>query len=285
VTAIVGVSDPLGNGQRPELDLRFSDPSTAFLPDAGSGIFDPGWDVSFSGNSQADFFASYGLGNPFPEDAKLCAALNSFWPSVAPDATRTFGLFPPRWQATTSAPLMDDELGVHPKHPLVAAGKRKSSVGWDGEYGPFFERGFRFVNHANIAQSDYVTHALNGHISILDLGNISAQEFLLRMEAIRNCVRALPPSPKRVSATRLFLVSAERIQNWAARSDRGDPRLSGEGYLFLFAILDEAAIPAREHGRLRRKIKERYTCQIGSRGVCWRREARNEPFKFVPAPV
>jgi hypothetical protein len=31
--------------------------------------------------------AAYGLGSPFPEDAKLCAALNSFWPAVAPDAS------------------------------------------------------------------------------------------------------------------------------------------------------------------------------------------------------
>ena len=29
-----------------------------------------------------DHLAAYGLGSPFPEDSKLCAALSSFWPAV-----------------------------------------------------------------------------------------------------------------------------------------------------------------------------------------------------------
>ena len=37
-----------------------------------------------------EHLAAYGLGSPFPEDSKLCAALSAFWPAVAPDAARTF---------------------------------------------------------------------------------------------------------------------------------------------------------------------------------------------------
>jgi hypothetical protein len=65
------------------------------LPDGSPGLFDPGWDTS-QGIYYTDphrplqrFMAGYGLGSPFIEDAKLCAALGSYWPGVAPDATRT----------------------------------------------------------------------------------------------------------------------------------------------------------------------------------------------------
>jgi hypothetical protein len=144
VSAIIGGKSLGGAEHRPLRDLRFLDPSTSFLPDGASGIFDPGWDTSFSGDDEVDFLAAYGLGSPFPEDIKLCAALNSFWPSAAPDATRTFGLFPEQsnattevpLNATTAVPLMDVELGIHPNHPKVKKGLCRPNLGWDGEQGP-----------------------------------------------------------------------------------------------------------------------------------------------------
>ena len=72
--------------------------------------------------TQGKFYANYGLGSPFPEDAKLCAALNSFWPAAAPDAGRTFGRL-------TALPLLQQELGLHPQHPKVLAGQAASSTG------------------------------------------------------------------------------------------------------------------------------------------------------------
>jgi hypothetical protein len=66
------------------------------MPDGSPGLFDPGWDTS-QGIYYTDtarplqkFMAGYGLGSPFIEDAKLCAALGAYWPGVAPDSTRTF---------------------------------------------------------------------------------------------------------------------------------------------------------------------------------------------------
>ncbi len=281
LTAIVSASGSRVEGKTPAGSDRYADPSTAFLPDAASGIFDPGWDISFSGNEEADFFASYGLGNPFPEDAKLCAALNSYWPSVAPDATRTFGLFPPAWDATTAIPLMDGELGYHPGHPLVIAGKVKSSPGWDGEFGPFFEKGDSQVNYADIAMSDYVSHALRGEFSVFHLARITPREFFRRMNAIRACIAVLPEVPKRVSTTRLFLVSAEKVPNWNDSTDRADSRLDGEGYIFQFGVLDtKENYPTRSHGRAVRLVRKRYTCQIGSEGVCWKLEIPESRFSF-----
>ena len=79
IVAIVGTA-PLsqgagGNGIRRR--------SSSFLTDAASNEFAPGWDVSLDRQDGTVFYAAYGLGSPFPEDAKLCAALNSFWPAVA----------------------------------------------------------------------------------------------------------------------------------------------------------------------------------------------------------
>lgn len=61
-----------------------------FLPDAASGIFAPGWCVSLDKTNDTPYLAAYELGSPFPEVAKLCAALSGFWPAVAPDANRSY---------------------------------------------------------------------------------------------------------------------------------------------------------------------------------------------------
>jgi hypothetical protein len=284
VSAIVGGKSRGENEERPAKDLRFIDPSTSFLPDGASGIFDPGWDTSFSGDNQADFFAAYGLGSPFPEDVKLCAALNSFWPSAAPDATRTFGLFPPKWNATTSVPLMDVELGLHPNHPAVKKGRRQPSLGWDGEQGPYYERNFRYVNHANIAQSDYVSNALAGTISILGLADIRALEMFRRMNALRDSIAVLPESPARVSATKLLLVGSEAVEDWSCRKDRGDRRLQGAGFLFSLALVEEVGQASSIRGRWLRRVKRRYTCQVSALGVCWKKEQKGELFCFESRP-
>src|SRR4029079_5194119 len=109
------------------------------LPDGSPGLFDPGWDTS-QGIYYTDrnrplqkFLAGYGLGSPFVEDAKLCAALGAYWPGVSPDATRTFqpdkrlsGLSYP-WP--TMVPLPDAEIGIVP-----AEGGQY--MPWDGVRGP-----------------------------------------------------------------------------------------------------------------------------------------------------
>ena len=68
-----------------------------------------------------EHLAAYGLGSPFPEDSKLCAALSTFWPAVAPDATRTFE---PSQNWPTVSPLTDEEIG------------QAGTLPWDGVPGP-----------------------------------------------------------------------------------------------------------------------------------------------------
>lgn len=103
------------------------------LPDTSPGLFDPGWDTSLGVESAQRFLAGYGLGAPFVEDAKLCAAYGAYWPGVSPDATRTFqpakslsGITYP-WPSI--APLTDEEIGIE-----ASAGG--GYMPWDGVRGP-----------------------------------------------------------------------------------------------------------------------------------------------------
>ena len=59
-----------------------------------------------------EHLAAYGLGSPFPEDSKLCAALSTFWPAVAPDATRSFQPNPSNASWPSVSPLTDTEIGI-----------------------------------------------------------------------------------------------------------------------------------------------------------------------------
>ena len=91
ITAVVGMGKPVGLPLiwPKQLDVLRS----SHLPDDAAGVFAPGWDVGIdrmtgAGTDDVAHLAAYALGSPFPEDAKLCAALSTFWPAVAPDVNR-----------------------------------------------------------------------------------------------------------------------------------------------------------------------------------------------------
>ena len=95
----------------------------SWLPDFASGVFGPGWEVG-RGLVDAPFtnmLCGYQLASPFTEDARICAALGSYWPGVAPDSTRSFE---PRNVSATVIPLTDSEIGLG------------DSPAWDGRAGP-----------------------------------------------------------------------------------------------------------------------------------------------------
>ncbi len=164
------------------------------LPDSSPGIFDPGWDTSqgihFSDPESPlqKFLAGYGLGAPFVEDAKLCAAYGAYWPGVSPDATRTFqpaksldGLVYP-WP--TIAPLTDEEIGIVP-----SVGGRY--MPWDGVRGPTV----RMVNGRQVAaypdamRVDYLD--LPGTMTAALTSRISFDEYTARVMAMSNVYWAL----------------------------------------------------------------------------------------------
>jgi hypothetical protein len=160
------------------------------LPDGSPGLFDPGWESS-QGVYYADphlplqkFLTSHGLGSPFVEDAKLCAALGSYWPGVAPDSTRTF---PPDKQIAgsvypypTIVPLTDEEIGSAP----LADGR---SMPWDGVRGPrlAMHGGRPVVAYADAWRTDYID--LLGTMTAALTARIDAAEYqarILAMEAV-----------------------------------------------------------------------------------------------------
>ena len=96
--AVAIVGQPYTSGTGPTQttlaarDLRPEHRTTTFLSDGCSDVFAPGWDVTFAEQGDTRFYATFGLGSPFPEDVKLCAAANAFWPAASPDAARPSGM-------------------------------------------------------------------------------------------------------------------------------------------------------------------------------------------------
>jgi len=151
----------------------------SYLPDAAAGVFAPGWDVSFDINGDGTkHLAAYGLGSPFPEDSKLCAALSTFWPAVAPDSARTFE---PNENWPTISPLTDEEIG------------QVGNLPWDGVTGPrIVNRANQdFVEYAAFDNVDYVKNALQNQFSLALTGKVDIRKYKFRVLAMARVYRAL----------------------------------------------------------------------------------------------
>ena len=158
------------------------------LPDGASGVFDPGWDITTDALTDTDasqlYLAAYGLGTPFVEDVKICAALATYWPGVAPDAARTFQ--PIRFWPTVS-PLTDEEIGSVGDMP------------WDGVPGPV--RIGDVVEYTDIDYADYADTALAGKFTAALTAKIDFPEYTRRVWSMACVYFALgiklapPPDP------------------------------------------------------------------------------------------
>jgi hypothetical protein len=177
VTAIV-VAPVTGGRLQTAIDHAVAERHT-HLPDDAAGVFAPGWDISVDGlPGGPDHLAAYGLGSPFPEDSKLCAALSSFWPAVAPDASRTFAPSP-IWPTVT--PLTDEEIGTVGDLP------------WDGIPGPRLVdlAGKQVVEYRSLAHADYVRSALDGRFSLARTAQVADVEYQARTLAMVRAYAAL----------------------------------------------------------------------------------------------
>lgn len=239
--------------------------ATTWLTDAAADVFEPGWDTSMFSDTIGDFYVNYGLGSPFPEDAKLCAALNSFWPAAAPDTGRTFGQM-------TALPLLDEELGFHPRHPKVLAGQAVSQPGWDGEFGPFFGAGDTNVNFTWIERSDYTSAAFHGKMNLGLLGRIETDEQLARMDAFRECADRIRGNTPMTNFNTL-LVSAEKISDWSQRPDRFSSALTGPGYLYVFADFKTPQPDLADPKRRIAGVRNLFTCQVSKTQVGFKKNA------------
>ena len=169
-TATSIVSHPIPREQTTNLDVGDTRRHT-FLPDAASGVFQPGWDITVSRlrtSDRTEFLAAYGLGSPFPEDAKLCAALSAFWPGASPDAARTFE---PDFSWPTVCPLTDTEIG------------QLGNSSWDGAKGPSrIEIDNQvFIEYDKMDYVDYIDNALENKFSLSLTGKIDTKEYKSRV--------------------------------------------------------------------------------------------------------
>jgi hypothetical protein len=123
------------------------------MPDHAAGVMAPGWDTSRDELDGHGHFAAYGLGSPFPEDQKLCAALSAFWPAATPDTTR---FYPQEFYRSTT-PLPDiyaewDEL-PRPKKVKPQGGVERyeyNSLGYVDYVKVALENGFRLRRLADV---------------------------------------------------------------------------------------------------------------------------------------
>ncbi|MEA2554162.1 MAG: hypothetical protein QOJ65_2338 [Fimbriimonadaceae bacterium] len=147
------------------------------MPDDAAGFFAPGWDVSHDELGGVLHLAAYGLGSPFPEDAKLCAALSTFWPAVAPDSSRTFG----NAQGATVSPLTDAELGV------------ANNLPWDGIAPPKALKigGQDVAEFAEFDHGDYVRSALDGNLNLFLTSVVTVDDYRERVVRMLNVYAAL----------------------------------------------------------------------------------------------
>lgn len=205
MTAIVGA---FGSGAGAITRLRHWVPGRATtLPDAAAGVFAPGWDVSYDRTEEADpsdtgiglapgvtYLNTYGLGSPFVEDTKLCAALSSFWPATAPDITRTFGPGP---KYATATPLTDAVIGIDGSPP------------WDGIRGPVIDERKKIIDYPSLAYGDYVEVALKGGFDISVIGQTTKEEYVARTIAMARVYAALG-STSRLDKAKWALLSFRR---------------------------------------------------------------------------
>ncbi len=178
VTAIVSL--PLNRVNVRQTTLNVTETArNSYLPDSAAGFFAPGWDVSRDRTPNGvEHLAAYGLGSPFPEDSKLCAALSTFWPAVAPDAARTFSPNP-SWP--TVSPLTDEEIG------------QVGNLPWDGVPGPkvVVNNGKVLVEYTDFAHADYVENSLQKKFSLSLTGKVDVREYEGRVLAMANVYRVL----------------------------------------------------------------------------------------------
>jgi hypothetical protein len=185
VTAIV--SQPEASGASVQTVNGPYELQKAGLPDGATGVFDPGWETSlgiqYDGPTHTlqRYLAGHGLGSPFIEDAKLCAALGSYWPAVAPDATREYepnkplsGILYP-WPSIV--PLTDTEIGMVPTTDGTL-------MSWDGVPGPQRRKiGDRIVvAYHNVLYVDYID--MSGTMTAALTSRIDAAEYKARILAL-----------------------------------------------------------------------------------------------------
>jgi hypothetical protein len=187
MTAIVGFPKS-GTAEPTQVDP--SKPRVSCLPDKASGTFAPGWDCSLDRTDEVEgpdgtilpgvnYLTNYGLGSPFPEDAKLCAALAAFWPAATPDITRSFE--PANYPVVT--PLTDEVTGQTGGRPWDAIPGPQLSPDYPGE-----------IVYSSYPYGDWVQSALDQNLIFAALAKTGVEEYERRTLIVARVFEALGAS-------------------------------------------------------------------------------------------
>ena len=243
VSAIVSLRISPDTQQRPLTNLPTNRHS--HLPDNAAGVFAPGWDTSQDSLNGTVHLAAYGLGSPFPEDAKLCAALSTFWPSVAPDAGRSFSITFP-----TVSPMTDEEIIDNP---------------WDGVVGPVeVERnGDRVVEYTNFDYVDYINNTLGQKFSLALTGKVDFAEYTRRILAITRAYQANNIANKRIWGVLHFIpVDSNDLALQQAQKETGET-LQGNIYNVEFFRRGSQSDHPTELQKVQVAIRDRISVFVG----------------------
>lgn len=212
-----------------------SPPRPSSLPDAAAGIFGPGWEVGQVRQQDMDgnwihMLAGYQMASPFCEDKRICAALGSFWPGVAPDSARTFE---PRSSLHTIIPLTDAETGI-------------GNVAWDNQPSPQLiqDHGSTFVRYRAYEYSDYTQVALENRFSLQQTGAITQQQYQDRILSMYRVYNVLGAGTDKLLRHAWPLLSFIHVQ-------RPDPELDSaqqqvgvtlRGWVFRFLMYERGTV-------------------------------------------
>lgn len=244
VSAIVGLADPAGMLQSTNTLPSPSRPTT--LPDGAAGVFGPGWEVGWVRQQTPDaewinVLAGYQMASPFPEDAKICAALGSFWPGVSPDSAR---VFEPRSTLHSIIPLTDQETGMG------------GDVAWDDQRGPqlITQDDRLIVQYHAYAHADYTQVALDGRFSLSMTGRTSQMAYQHRVRSMYRVYRVLGAASDKPLRNTWPLLSFLEVQRPNAELDTAQEE-SGQildGWVQRFLLYKRGAVQsAKRDFRLR----------------------------------
>jgi hypothetical protein len=210
VSAIISMPIEQSNTQLPDSltnsNVMQDNSRHSCLPDAASGVFAPGWDVGRDRTQNIDHLAAYGLGSPFPEDTKLCAALSSYWPSVSPDSGRSFMWLSEdnkiRHLWPTVSPLTDQEIG------------QVGNIPWDGFYGPKITKveNKEVIEYLKADHIDYVNNMLQNKFTMSLTGKIDNSMYKSRILSVARVYEKLGQLISR-SAKYLPVLSFDKVSN------------------------------------------------------------------------
>ena len=244
---------------------------TTFLPDGAAGFYAPGWDTSidFDDGDEAFFLAAHGLGSPFPEDTKLCAAISAFWPAAAPDTSRSSP-----WRIV--APMTDREIGLEGAPP------------WDGIVGPRVVRinDEDHIEDDDFTHVDYIKSALDGLFTMAETMRVDQNTYQARIMATHRMFAALRSAFGPGDFRMLSFTPADAADPDFQTVNAGVATLTQPAHAFLMVDTDRTRPLVRDPGDATRwlrqdRISARIRVFVGDNGmVAWRRD--EEAWQALP---